>query len=829
MANDGTVKIGTDLDDSGFKSGLSKLGSVASGALKGTAAIIGGVATAATGAVAGLLKLESATEEYRIAQGKLNTAFQAAGYSAEDAQGVYKDFYEILGDTDTATEASQLLAKLSNSQEDFSKWTKIAAGVNGTFGDSLPIEGLIEAANETAKVGTVTGTLADALNWAGISEDEFNSKLAECSDESDRNRLIMETLAGTYDEASDAFYRNNESLISARDAQVQMDEALSQLGTTVSDVKGRLLSEFVPALSDAAAGLSGIISGAEGAEEEFSQAIEELISSASELLPDFLEFGGEIIASIIQGIADNLPEILATLPDVAGEVISALGSIFDIDIDASAVSDGIDEIAEKFQELLPIIASATAAFVTYKTAMAISSIIDSVRKATEGMTIAQAALNAVMNANPFVLIATAIVGLVSGLIVLWNTNEEFREAVTEIWESIKSLFIGAWEAIKSVWDTVQPYFTAIWEGIQAVWSTVSEFFVSIWNNIILPLAPLGEAIIGAFSSAWSLIQTIWNLASPYFLAIWEAIKSVFSVVSSVLGTFFSTAWSVISTIWSVAVGFFSGVWAGIRSVFSVVASVLGGFFSTAWSTIQFVWNAATGFFTQIWNTISGIFSVVESVLSGDFSGAWEAIQEVFSGWGEFFTGIWEDLTGIFSGAWDVFTGIGSDIVEGIKSGISGAWATLSNWVSEKFNGLVSGVKSFLGINSPSKLFRDQIGKNIGLGVAEGIVDTGDDVANAAKNLTKEIEAAIPSAEITARVANSSMTPTAANVQTVYVQSKTDESQKNIDLLQRAVDALELYLPDFARMNLVLDTGATVGQIAPQMNKALGKMQGRRVR
>ena len=123
MANDGTVKIGTDLDDSGFKSGLSKLGSVASGALKGTAAIIGSVATAATGAVAGLLALESATEEYRVAQGKLNTAFEAAGYSAEDAQGVYKDFYEILGDTDTATEASQLLAKLSNSQEDFSKWT----------------------------------------------------------------------------------------------------------------------------------------------------------------------------------------------------------------------------------------------------------------------------------------------------------------------------------------------------------------------------------------------------------------------------------------------------------------------------------------------------------------------------------------------------------------------------------------------------------------------------------------------------------------------------------------------------------------------------------
>lgn len=155
MANDGTVKIGTELDDSGFKAGLSKLGSVASSALKGGVAVIGSVATAASGAVAGLLALESATEEYRVAQGKLNTAFESAGYSAETAAQSYNAFYGILGDTDTATEASQLLAKLADSQEDLSKWTRIAAGVNGTFGDSLPIEGLIEAANETAKVGLV--------------------------------------------------------------------------------------------------------------------------------------------------------------------------------------------------------------------------------------------------------------------------------------------------------------------------------------------------------------------------------------------------------------------------------------------------------------------------------------------------------------------------------------------------------------------------------------------------------------------------------------------------------------------------------------------------
>ena len=76
---------------------------------------------------------------------------------------------------------------------------------------------MIESANETAKVGEVTGSLADALNWVGISEDAFNEKLAACSSESERNRLIMETLSGAYDEASGAFYRNNEALVASRE------------------------------------------------------------------------------------------------------------------------------------------------------------------------------------------------------------------------------------------------------------------------------------------------------------------------------------------------------------------------------------------------------------------------------------------------------------------------------------------------------------------------------------------------------------------------------------------------------------------------------------
>ena len=192
------------------------------------------------GITAGFIGMAEATEEYRKAQGKLETAFQAAGYSSEVAQKAYKGFYGILGDVDTATEASQLLAQMTRSQEDVTKWTRIAAGVNGTWGDSLPIEGLIESINETQNVGTVTGNLADALNWAGVQEDDFNAKLAKCSTEAQKNALIMQTLEALYGDAADAFYKNNAALVQARETQDSLSKITAKLGISSLIAKNKV-------------------------------------------------------------------------------------------------------------------------------------------------------------------------------------------------------------------------------------------------------------------------------------------------------------------------------------------------------------------------------------------------------------------------------------------------------------------------------------------------------------------------------------------------------------------------------------------------------------
>lgn len=170
------------------------------------------------------------TREYRTHLGMLDTAFETSGLSSEAARKTYSELNAVLGDSGQATEAAQHLALLADNEKELSTWTNICTGVYATFGEALPIESLTESANETAKVGVVTGGLADALNWAGISEDEFNEKLAACTTEQQRQDLIMNTLNGTYKNASAQYKETNKDILAANKAQEKLTHAFSELG-----------------------------------------------------------------------------------------------------------------------------------------------------------------------------------------------------------------------------------------------------------------------------------------------------------------------------------------------------------------------------------------------------------------------------------------------------------------------------------------------------------------------------------------------------------------------------------------------------------------------
>lgn len=477
MSDGFTVAKGvlSDLISTGIQSAISAVGNLASS----------------------IWNLDESTEEYRKAQGRLNTAFETAGYSAETAQEAYSAFYGILGDTDTATEASQLLAQLADSAEDVSVWTNIAAGVSGTFGDSLPIEGLIEAANETANVGTVTGVLADALNWVGISEDEFNEKLAECSTESQRNQLIMETLAAQYDEASDAFYRNNAALVESRNAQAQMDAVLAQLGLTVSTVKNNLISEFLPAISNVATAFNGMLTGVEGADEQFAEAISNFVSTAVERLPEFMSFGVQIISSVASGLIQAMPTLISSIPQIISQIGSALMALAPQVMEMGGqiltqLANGIITYVPQMVAQLPTIITE---FVNF-----ISSQLPTILQ--QGTQLLNEFVNGIIGAIPTLVsnlpqVISEIVDFVtsnlptivqSGIDILTNLIEGIIGAIPQLIAAlpqiIEAIVSGIGSLLGSILDVGKNIVEGIWQGISNAAKWLTEKITGWFNGVV---------------------------------------------------------------------------------------------------------------------------------------------------------------------------------------------------------------------------------------------------------------------------------------------------------------------------------------------------------
>lgn len=218
-------------------------------------AVVAGL-KAASDAIIGIV---DETEEYRKIMGTLETSAQAAGYTAEQTAESYEYLYGVLGDhQQTATTVANLQA-IGLAQGDLRDMIDSVIGAWATYGDSIPIDGLAESVNETIQAGQVTGTFADVLNWAGVSEDEFNAKLAAANDSTERAQIVLNQLANQgLPETAKAWRDANEDVVAYNESQMKLDEAMGQLGETLAPVAAGLkdvFAEGVYAAADAVAWL----------------------------------------------------------------------------------------------------------------------------------------------------------------------------------------------------------------------------------------------------------------------------------------------------------------------------------------------------------------------------------------------------------------------------------------------------------------------------------------------------------------------------------------------------------------------------------------------
>ena len=545
-------KSGKNIDDSmmqatrkvvAFKNkSLTALGDFAKKGVKAAGAAVAGMTAA-------FIALDGATEEYRVAQGKLNAGFQAAGLSADTARKSYRNFYAILGDTDTATEASQLLANMAKNEEEVTKWTRIAAGVHGTFGDSLPIEGLVESANETARTGKVTGVFADALNWVGIMEDDFNAKLEQTTDVSKRNQLIMDTLSKTYDKAADSFYANNQQVINARRNHATLDEMLAKVGDTSSKVKNQLWV-LAGAAEDGSIRSGSMLDWVQRKAEAFGQWIEGLdLSSLQKQFDEQFARALQKAGEALQWVRDNSDTLIGTLKKLAvvwgvGKMLAfAAGAITTIQTIGGFLKTLKLLIALKRTEMYCWVRSAvvvganTAALIANKAVGGLHWIVGSI--ATLMTNAVEWSVNtACIIANKAALLAHKAVGG-----VVWLVQQAAALGVASAaWIHNTAMMVvnKAGMVASAVASGVATGATAALTAAQ--WALNAAFVATPIGWIVLGLAAVVAAGVALYKN-WDTVKAkageVWNSIKTAFGGIRDSIVNAFSAAKEKVAGFFS--------------------------------------------------------------------------------------------------------------------------------------------------------------------------------------------------------------------------------------------------------------------------------------------------
>lgn len=257
--------FGREVKDAGDNLGdggglLSQLGDL-KGFLAGGAIVAG--AKAVGDAIIGIVE---DTEEYRKIMGTLEISSQQAGYTADETAEAYKRLHGVLGDTQTAATTLANLQAIGLSQSDLITLVDAATGAWATYGDSIPIDGLSEAINETIQTGKVTGTFADVLNWAGRNEDEFNEKLEAANSTAERAQIVLDQLSSqNLPDAGQAWRDANGDLIDYNESQQNVDDAMAKLGERLAPVAAGIKNTFAGAVNIAIDTVEGWIEALQGA------------------------------------------------------------------------------------------------------------------------------------------------------------------------------------------------------------------------------------------------------------------------------------------------------------------------------------------------------------------------------------------------------------------------------------------------------------------------------------------------------------------------------------------------------------------------------------
>lgn len=487
--------------------------------------------------------------------------------------------------------------------------------------------------------------------------------------------------------------------------------------------------------------------------DEFNQAIMDLgftdaAQQAATSTATFEGAMGNMQAAVTDGLmqiydaigSENVTGFISGISDAVSKVIPP-------------IKDGVSWLKDNLPTIAPLLAGISAALGTIMVAQKIEAMVAAFRAwktATEGLTVAQRLLNVAQLSSPIGLVIGLVAGLVAAIVVLWNTNDGFRDAVMSAWQGIKDFVGNAIQAIQGFFANLGttlsqlPQMFSDW--LNSVIATVTEWV----SNIAAQAASAGSQFVS------NVVDFVQNL--PYNLGY--LLGTVIGTVISWVEQMASNAASAGSQFVANAINFIQNLPANVASFLSSVISNVVGWVSNMASNAsragsQFLSNAIN-FVSQLPGRIAGFLSNVISSL-GSWAG--QMASRGAEGAANMFNAV---VNGLASLPGRVLS-IGSDIVRGIWDGISGAAGWLGDQVRNFASGILDGMKSALGIHSPSRLFRDQVGKYMAQGIGVGFIDEMGSVVGQmqdampdASALVSDPQLAYSASTATGDVANSSV-------------------------------------------------------------------------
>lgn len=458
-------------------------------------------------------------------------------------------------------------------------------------------------------------------------------------------------------------------------------------------------------------------------------------------------------------------------------------------------------------------------------------------------------------------IVVFIVALIEEVATALETHaEEIGDAVVHLVEAIITVIvqiflgIGRWfsnffgvssDDWKGFFSDIGALFTKFINGVKSFVSKIKSFFSSIGDF----LSDVGAEIMFIFSSLWDGI--VWFF-TELPLILWEKVTDIASsigaffsgIIEAVVGFFTNLPEYLangISAIWDFIVGFVKGIGTGIYNLFSSLISSVVDFFVNLPSNILEA-------LSSLWEKIKGIGSSIIAYIKWGF-------EIGTSGFFNWFTNIPTTIVNILSNIWEDIKGIGTFLIDGFIEGLSSAWEAIKGWFDEHFGWIIDGIKELFDIGSPSKVM-EEMGGYVVEGFQIGLENNEDSIYSAANELglgtMDSLNAGISSnpIDLTSMIGDSSLTPvldmsevngqlgtldatefsinTSMNDQlsnqvATSMSDYTDYSEKvvtEISKLRTDVNAINTRLDG---IQVVLDTGALVGQLTTPINAQLGRM------